>query len=337
VDQCGVCGGANACLGCDGVPNSGKTPGCDGVCGSGKIVDQCGACGGANSCLGCDGVPNSGVVAGCDGVCGSGKVVDQCGACGGANACLGCDGVPNSGKVVDACGVCGGNGSTCAGTLDVTASGYWASSTLHLGLPPGNYVELPSALTHSQLDQLQQDCIDRINAYRSGALKFSNGTSDPGVPKPALTHLMGADVCSTDQALGDLYVNNGAGGCAGAHTNAFSCPFSGHAGQNTCCSRSGSTYSAIQSQLYNCLQQMWDEGTELPDNTAYSSAVGHWYNMRNSQFGYASCGFAFSSANVVWMNQDFTGGQPSGVPVTCSCAGKQVGDPDGCGRTCVSN
>ena len=44
-----VCGGDDACLGCDGVPDSGLE------------VDQCGVCGGSDACVGCDGVPNSGV------------------------------------------------------------------------------------------------------------------------------------------------------------------------------------------------------------------------------------------------------------------------------------
>ena len=61
LDSCGVCFGNHvACVGCDGVPNSGK------------VIDACGLCGGTNStCKGCDGVPMSG------------KKVDLCGgACG---------------------------------------------------------------------------------------------------------------------------------------------------------------------------------------------------------------------------------------------------------------
>jgi alpha-tubulin suppressor-like RCC1 family protein len=50
MDSCGVCFGNHvACVGCDGVPNSGK------------VLDACGKCGGTNStCKGCDGVPLSG-------------------------------------------------------------------------------------------------------------------------------------------------------------------------------------------------------------------------------------------------------------------------------------
>ncbi|CUF99314.1 subtilisin-like serine protease, putative [Bodo saltans] len=40
VDKCGVCGGSGNCIGCDGIPNSGK------------VYDSCGVCGGDNGCLG---------------------------------------------------------------------------------------------------------------------------------------------------------------------------------------------------------------------------------------------------------------------------------------------
>jgi hypothetical protein len=89
----------SACMGCDGVPNSGK------------VKDACGVCdGNSTSCMGCDRVPNSG------------KKLDACGVCGGNNAtCTGCDGVPNSGKVVDSCGTCGGSDQTCSRSFTIAA------------------------------------------------------------------------------------------------------------------------------------------------------------------------------------------------------------------------
>ena len=55
-DACGMCGGDNACLGCDGVPNSGK------------VVDSCGVCGGSNGCLEvCEGT----ILSSCTEDCGS--------------------------------------------------------------------------------------------------------------------------------------------------------------------------------------------------------------------------------------------------------------------------
>lgn len=228
--------------------------------------------------------------------------------------------------------------TTIPGQLDFTALGWFtpAPATFHPGLPSASFVTKPAGLTYAELEQLQQDCVDRINLYRSGTLTFSDSSSDPGVPKPALQHLMGGDRCSSAQALGDLVVNNGAGGCVGMNSNSFSCPSQGIVAQNTCCARSGSTYAAIRGQLFSCLQGMWDEGIGLPDNAAYTTADGHWWNMRNATSAWVSCGFAFDAAGTVWMNQDFASGRLASVPATCSCAGENVGDGDGCGGTCVA-
>lgn len=224
--------------------------------------------------------------------------------------------------------------------VDYTARGYYTRSggvpTFHPGMPSSAFRALPATLTHGELERLQHDCIDRINQYRAGAVRFSNGTADPGVPKPPLTHFSGNDVCSSQQALGDLYANGGAGGCAASHTNAFTCPWSAGVGQNSCCFRTASTYAAIRTQLFQCLQGMWDEGIGQPDDAGFTLRNGHWFNMRSSGFRYAHCGFAFTANGGVWMNQDFTERAPEGVPLTCSCAGKRVGDADGCGGTCVS-
>lgn len=43
--------------------------GCDGNLGSGKLVDKCGVCGGLNECVGCDGGPSTMRYDSC-GVCG---------------------------------------------------------------------------------------------------------------------------------------------------------------------------------------------------------------------------------------------------------------------------
>src|SRR5206468_4051740 len=90
-----VCGGNDACIGCDGVPNSGV------------MLDQCGVCGGNNDCAGCDGVPNSGAV------------IDVCGNCGGnGSECGGCaPPTTNCGGCVDTSADAkngGGGGATCA-------------------------------------------------------------------------------------------------------------------------------------------------------------------------------------------------------------------------------
>eukprot|EP00727_Mastigamoeba_balamuthi_P004613 m51a1_g1415 putative lectin domain-containing protein (1303) ;mRNA; r:35350-40195 len=156
-DRCGVCGGNNSCVGCDGVARMPpatvdacgecggkgvKCMGCDGVPNSGKVLDRCGVCGGNNQCVGCNNKTATGsevvwyydlcgvctnivnlTCVGCDGVAFSGKQYDECFVCGGNNTCRGCDGVAFSGKQYDECGLCGGNGMSCYGCDGVKWSG----------------------------------------------------------------------------------------------------------------------------------------------------------------------------------------------------------------------
>jgi len=142
--------------------------------------------------------------------------------------------------------------------MDVTAKGYFESKVYHDGLPPESfgrsYVTIPGQLSHCELEQLSQYCIDRINNYRTGVLKFTGGTSDPGVPKPVMTQAKGYVSCSSAQAFGDMAGSSG--GCANAHANFGGCRGSG---QNSCCFRSGTSLDVIKSSLNGCLQQMWDE------------------------------------------------------------------------------
>lgn len=219
-----------------------------------------------------------------------------------------------------------------ASCVNYQALGYYGDGKVYIaGLPPANaktYVTLPGTLTPCDLETLQNACIDRINQYRNGTLRFTNGQADPGVPKPRLNHNTNNNRCANAMAFGDLWSNGGAGGCTAGHKNAFACPGS-NSGQNSCCYRSGTTVTAIQNQLFGCLQQMWDEGQGLADNAAFTSANGHWYNMRANNNIWASCSFAFTSDGGLWMNQDFfTAGQN-----TCACPGA-AGTSDSCSGTC---
>jgi hypothetical protein len=227
--------------------------------------------------------------------------------------------------------------ASVVGVVDYTARGYFQRGRvppLTPGIPAG-YVARPAGMTYSELAQLQQDCVDRINAYRAGALTFTGGGADPGVPRASLAHLMGNNRCSSAAALGDMVVNSGGGSlCAGASTNAFSCPFAGSAGQNSCCLRTASSYAQVRTQLFACLQSLWDEGVGQPNNAPFSTAIGHWFTMRNSALTQVSCGFAFDDRGRVWMTQDFSGARPASVAQTCSCV--TVGGDDGCGGVCVA-
>ena len=74
------------------------------------------------ACMGCDGVPNSGVEEDYCGICGGDGTFDQCGMCLSQNSpyrdssCKGCDGALFSQVLLDACGVCGGDGSLPSST-----------------------------------------------------------------------------------------------------------------------------------------------------------------------------------------------------------------------------
>ena len=218
--------------------------------------------------------------------------------------------------------------------VDYSVQGYWASKKRIEGLPDSTYVSRPPSMSACELEQLHQDCIDRINLYRSGALKFSDGTVDTDVAagvKP-LTEATGANQCSSESAMGDLKINvAGGGGCAGSHANSFTCGAGGQA-QNSCCARGGGSFGSRQSvltyadtkkQLFDCLQSMWDEGIT-------PGQKGHWKNMKGV-YAHGHCGFAWNTGGRVFMIQDFSQASPGNE---CNCEGKVEGAPDGCGGTC---
>jgi len=62
---------------------------------------------------------------------------------------------------------------------------------------------------------------------------------------------------------------------------------------------------------------------------------GHHDGMKNSNFQYASCGFAWNSNGQVLMTQDFTSATPP-ADKACSCDGKSAGESDGCGGVCAA-
>ena len=81
-DTCGVCGGRNLDVGCDGACFSGLLTDCNGVCGGGAVADSCGVCAGGDRDVGCDGVCFSLAKEDCRGVCNGDAVRDDCGVCG---------------------------------------------------------------------------------------------------------------------------------------------------------------------------------------------------------------------------------------------------------------
>jgi len=228
--------------------------------------------------------------------------------------------------------------------VDYSADAYYPAkgSALVEGLPNVDFVSRPATLSVCELEKLHTECVARINKYRSGALKFSDGTDDSNVVAPGglqpLAEATGTNECSSQQALGDLFYNvqNG-GGCAGAHHTAGTCPWKSSYAQNSCCARGGgsfgqnqalATYEDVRDELFDCLQQMWDEGIT-------PGQKGHWETMRNPKYDVAHCGFAFTASGRLMATQDFAGGFKDSY-VSCSCSGKPAGADDGCGGTCIA-
>lgn len=211
-------------------------------------------------------------------------------------------------------------------------------------LPPDGtvFTGRPPTISPCELEDLLHDCVSRINMYRSGALKFSDGSDDSNVVAglDPLTEVTGGHRCSSEAAMGDLeynVLNNpGANGCVGAHENAFVCKWKGKAAQNACCARGDGAWGAndraqyltvgsVRTEMYKCLQTMWDEGIK-------DGPKGHWNTMRSTEFRNVQCGIAWTTTGRVVVNQDFSRGEPNVAP--CSCDGKVHGDSDGCGGTC---
>ena len=227
--------------------------------------------------------------------------------------------------------------------VDYSAAAHFParSSALIDGLPGDDLVSRPATLSACELEKLHTECVARINKYRSGALKFSDGTDDSNVAAGLLEPLeeaTGTNECSSQQAFGDLLKNvDGGGGCAGAHHTAGTCPSQGGWAQNSCCGRGGgsfgnnnviATYEAVRDELFGCLQGMWDEGIKV-------GPKGHWETMRSPNYQVAHCGFAFTASGRLMANQDFAPKSKSSY-LPCSCSGKPAGADDGCGGACVA-
>jgi len=217
--------------------------------------------------------------------------------------------------------------------VDYTAEGYFPSRHADLieSIPSG-FVDRPATLSVCELEMLHQECVDRINMYRSGELLFSDGGVDADIaanqPSPLLENT-GGNQCSSHQALGDLNTQQQQGGCG--HITSGTCPFGGIRAQNSCCPNGGGeqpiwTYESVRDSMFGCLQGMWDEGK--------NGGGGHNGAMKNPDYSYVSCGFAWTSDGRLLITQDFTSADQSDE--TCSCDGKEPGSSDGCGGVCTA-
>ena len=206
------------------------------------------------------------------------------------------------------------------------------------------FVSVPPSIGACGLAELHRFCVEQLNLYRSGALGFKDGSVDSNVAaglKP-LRELHSNNECSSRAAMGDLVLSyERGGGCKGAHANAFTCPRTDKAGQNSCCARgdgswgkwdrqSHDTVDKVKREMNLCFKTMWNEGIK-------DGQKGHWRKMRSINYSHVSCGFAWSTKGRVLMTQDFTAGAPKGSSSDCSCKGKSAGKSDGCGNKCISS
>jgi len=237
--------------------------------------------------------------------------------------------------------------------VDYTVDGYYPQKNAGFvpGMPGGDYIARPETISKCELEKLQNDCIGRINEYRSGLRTFKgdgrtndvaagppNGDPNADTGIDPVEELTAGNVCSSRQAMGDLVVNvNGGGGCAGTHHTFGTCPKNGSSAQNSCCAsgfggdnwspvKAMNNYANIREALFQCLQGMWDEGEE-----DWAGPTGHYDTMRNNKYSYVSCGFAFNKEGRAMVNQDFTDTVPTPYKATpCTCDGANAGSSSNC-------
>jgi len=144
--------------------------------------------------------------------------------------------------------------------VDFTVDGWFKDRVPQTGLPSSLFVARPPSISQCELAQLHRDCVDRINLYRLGALKFSDGAQDSNVQAvlEPLAETTGNNQCSSEAAMGDLQYNvEHGGGCAGMHQNVFSCDWQRRATRTSCCARgpaaapsaSLDSYAAVRDEL----------------------------------------------------------------------------------------
>jgi len=186
--------------------------------------------------------------------------------------------------------------------------------THHYSLPgetythglPSPLVAHPSGMTMCDVETLQQDCVEQINAFRAGA-PFSDGRSrDHGHRDPLQLAPEDFRKCMNEKASSDqLYSVHKGAGC-GHWTFGLDCGqnrFVG--GENSCCERYCDSYDDCKQTLIGCLQSMWDEGMIVLDtgNTDWGMDTGHYWNMIGDA-EYVACGFGFDSDGGMWATQN---------------------------------
>lgn len=135
-------------------------------------------------------------------------------------------------------------------------------------------------------DDPHQDCVDRINQFRTQCACL-----------PALERWSEGEACADQMAEYDAMQN-----VAHAGFEDRICS-SGQGGQNEC-----PGYSSNTQVISLCLQQMWSEGPgpQNPCNGQCFEDHGHFINMTSTSMTKVACGFYTTSSGKVWAVQNFT-------------------------------
>lgn len=194
----------------------------------------------------------------------------------------------------------------------VLPRGYYSSPTRYVsGAPPASSLKLvlqPDFLTCEEVERLNAHCVEQINRFRAGELRFTGGFADFHLGQ--LLPLRDASNnarCEAEAALGS-FASTGLNNCSVAKTPVNACgAMAGVWRQSTCCPRNaGGTYASVRLALDTCLQEQFDQGLSMDEEGARTA---DWLNIKSPTSAYASCGFAFgktpSGGNVVLMTQNY--------------------------------
>lgn len=287
VLACAGGGNDGAALGSDGTKSTGGTAaaGAAGQVGStGGTAGPGGAGTAAGGRAGTGGGPAAGVANGGDFTSGG---VSASGADTGGNSNRG-GSVSRAGAGGRRGGFGGGSGSSGApGTAGSPSAGSSSAGASSAGAAGACVQNLSCMLTAAPLsDDIHQDCVDRINQFRTQCACL-----------PPLTRWTDGEACADQMAEYDAMQN-----VAHAGFEAKICS-SGQGGQNEC-----PGYSSNSQVISLCFQQMWSEGPgpEDPCTGTCFEDHGHFINMTSTSMTKVACGFYTTSAGKVWAAQNFT-------------------------------
>jgi hypothetical protein len=138
---------------------------------------------------------------------------------------------------------------------------------------------------HPTTGDLHQDCVDRINQFRTECACL-----------PALARWKDGEACADQMSQYDSEKNT-------AHAGFQAKICSGGSAQDEC-----PAYSSNDQVISRCLQQMWNEGPP-PQATCTGACFqmyGHFINMSSTTSTKVACGFYTMPTGKIWAAQNFS-------------------------------